>query len=189
MKKQRRQLGTNKMKIKTVLLSREDILKEIASAYFKLLTSLDWSDDVLISGLREGLTKFLSNAFIHISKNNKYEIADYYSTKAVTILKSKSKRDLVFEHMVPKQQYIQKPCEQMAKEQTLTFELVVEKLIKYWHTAVITKNEDALLRRQSMPYDWNESDIFLRYKEAKIKLKQNVVFGLNHRFHNTSYRK
>ena len=37
---------------------------ELAQSYFKLLTRLDWSDKLLIAGLREGLGRFLSNAVL-----------------------------------------------------------------------------------------------------------------------------
>ena len=46
--------------------------EHIAKSYCKLLSSLDWEDDILISGIREGLTKFLSNAFLKSNGTNKY---------------------------------------------------------------------------------------------------------------------
>jgi hypothetical protein len=56
--------------------------KQIAQSYFKLLLSLDWEDDILITGLREGLTKFLSNAFLKSNGVNNYYQGDFYTHSA-----------------------------------------------------------------------------------------------------------
>jgi hypothetical protein len=40
--------------------------QQIAEAYCKLLNSIDWSDKLLVARVREGLNKFLSNAFLSL---------------------------------------------------------------------------------------------------------------------------
>lgn len=47
-----------------------------------------------------------------MGKGDKYKQGDYYSESALASLKSKDKnKKLVYEHMVPKTAYIQKPLE------------------------------------------------------------------------------
>ena len=43
-------------------------INTITEVYFKLLKSLDWEDEVLITGLREGLNKFLSNSCLFLGE-------------------------------------------------------------------------------------------------------------------------
>lgn len=41
-------------------------LKTISEKYCKLLTCIDWDDDILVYGISEGLNKFLSNAYLKL---------------------------------------------------------------------------------------------------------------------------
>ena len=144
--------------------------EKIAKAYYKLLTSIDWDDDVLIAGLREGLNKFLSNAYLKENNEKKQLQGDYYSEEALRKTQNGDFTNLVVEHMVPKARYIQEPCEEMAQEGTLSEEKILELLRKYWKIAIITKEEDALLPSQKMPPNWDHEDIFARYNNAGITL-------------------
>lgn len=150
-------------------------IEQLSLVYFKLLKSIDWSDDLLTTGLKEGLGKFLSNAYIAQYSKNKYLLGHYYSNSAYEKVQSGDFRGLVFEHMVPKRKYIQEPCEIAAKSGLLTQEMIQTLLSRYWKIAVITSEEDALLESTRMPKDWDGNDIFFRYVKAKIKL-------LEHRF-------
>lgn len=153
---------------------REDLLKKLAKSYYKLLVSIDWEDQILINGLREGLNKFLSNAYLNSFKANKYHKCDFYSESALDVLNNgKQSRNLVFEHVVPKSQYIQKPCEDKAKKGILTLDFVEELVLKYWVIAVITKEEDELLSKYQMPDTWDGTNILARYEKANIKLTPN----------------
>lgn len=143
--------------------------KELARAYYKLLTTLDWKDEILIEGLREGLNKFLSNAF----KGRKHLKSHFVSRSALEQLQCNDFTELVFEHLIPKSKYIQKPCEEKAIQGTLTVEYIEDLLQKFWYFAIITKKEDSLLTRFRMPEDWDENDIFARYKVAGIELVKN----------------
>lgn len=144
--------------------------EQIARTYFKLLSSLDWEDDILISGLREGLTKFLSNAFLKSNGTNKYFQGDFYSRGALERMEKGSTTGLVYEHMVPKSRYIQKPCEERAQKKALSEDYVLDLLNRYWKIAIVTKEEDAELTRTKMPDDWDAEDIRLRYTYADIEL-------------------
>lgn len=149
--------------------------EKLASAYFKLLTSIDWNDEILISGLIEGLNKFITNAYLkmHIGKN-KYFKSHYISIAAEKKLQNKDLKGLVFEHVIPKEEYIQKPCEKLAREGALTEEFILELLNKYWIIATITKEEDKRLSAKIMPKNWDGADVFERYNQANIELKINT---------------
>jgi uncharacterized UPF0160 family protein len=144
---------------------------KVAHAYFKLLNSIDWKDDVLLFGLREGLNKFLSNAFLKLNMGRKHHQADFYSQKAIQKIITGDYTNLIYEHMVPKTEYIQQRCEEKARGGKLTIDFVVDRLERYWRIAVITKDEDNLLERSRMPVDWDGIDILARYVSAGIALE------------------
>lgn len=144
--------------------------KIIVKSYVKLLNSLDWKDEILIAGLKEGLRKFLSNAQIASEKGRKHNLGDYYSKKAITKIKKGDLTNLVFDHMIPKGKYIHQPCLEKAKDRQLTVAYVNSLLDKYWKIAVITKDEDRKMSIRSMPPDWDGIDIFARYRNAGIEL-------------------
>ena len=123
-----------------------------------------------MSGIREGLTKFLSNAFLKSNGTNKYYQGDYYTYSALDRMEKGITSGLVYEHMVPKSQYIQKPCEERAKKKSLSEDYVLGLLNRYWKIAIVTKEEDAELTRTKMPDDWDAEDIRLRYTYADIEL-------------------
>ena len=148
----------------------------IANSYYKLLTTIDWDDEVLLLGLKEGLSKFISNAYIGINKKTnkqiKYLQGDYYTEEALNKIENNDFTGLIYEHMIPKSTYIQKPCVEMARNGKLTVQIIIELLSKYWKIAVITKEQDKLLSRTKMPDDWDGEDIFARYRRANIYLIQ-----------------
>ena len=130
--------------------------RELAKTYFKLLTSVDWSGEVLVKGLREGLNKFLTNAFLAIQKGkNKYHKTHYVSPLALQKLNTGDHKGLIFEHIVPKTKYIQRPCEEKARLGQLSEKFIKTKLDAYWKLATITKDEDQRLNMLSMSDDWD----------------------------------
>ena len=64
-------------------------IEEVSIAYFKLLISIDWDDELMVLGLREGLNKFPSNAYLSLLNKNKYLCGDYYSLSAIKKIKNK----------------------------------------------------------------------------------------------------
>ena len=166
-------------------------IEKVAKSYIKLLSSIDWDDDVLIAGLTEGLNKFLSNAFLRLHPDKKYLQGNFYSVRAASKIKAGEIAGLIYEHMVPKGKYIQKVCEEKAAHGDLNLEFVVDILRRYWRIAVITKEEDSLLLSRQMPKDWDEIDIFYRYRNKGISLISNPfvskdeLWGKLERFINT----
>jgi uncharacterized UPF0160 family protein len=161
---------------KTFKQKKEEIIEKIAIAYHKLLLSIDWKDDLLVKGIKEGLSKFLSNAYLSLTDKHKYEFVDYHSEKALRKVRRKSYKNLVFEHMIPKEKYIQAPCIEQAKNGTIQLSFIKERLEKYWYLAVVTKEEDKLLTKNDMPENWDGVNIFDRYDIAGIKLIYNQKF-------------
>ena len=163
-------------------MNSEEALKIMAKAYFELLTTLqpafDDNENIKI-GLREGLTKFLSNLYINLrGENDKYN-TDYFSEEAWN--HKDDGTPLVFEHIIPKTDYIQKPCEAACKNgkfadgTPFSEEAILKLLQERWQIATITEDEDCELTKRGlnrkMPKGWEkENSPFSRYKAANIPL-------------------
>jgi hypothetical protein len=149
----------------------DDLRAKVTKSYFKLLSGIDWSDELLVAGIKEGLNKFLSNAVLSATKGSKYLKGDYVSSGAKKQIDSGDLTGLVFEHMVPKQRYIQELCVERAKAGSLSETFVDDLLKKYWSIAIITREEAKRLHPTRMPDDWNHDSIFARYAAANIDLR------------------
>ena len=145
-------------------------VEKLSLVYFKLLSSTDWDDALLVAGLREGLNKFLSNA--HLASFP----AATSTRPALQQLEAGRHTGLVWEHLVPKTAYIQEPCERRARARTLTLDFIRDRLQRFWFLATITTEEDRLLARVSMPEGWDGMDVLARYSEAGLTLIPNPYF-------------
>lgn len=170
--------------------------KEMAKAYHAFLTYVyvdNKGDDALHKGTAEFRNKFLScyhieNASlapIFLDKSpivkqydkpgiRRYLIADYYSKAALLVLRNCQplRKQLRFEHVVPKAEAVQVECERRIKDGTLQVTDIQDLLDKYWHTAVVIHDEEKMLRpRHKMPADWKiEDGVLARYGElSKVK--------------------
>jgi hypothetical protein len=158
------------------MLNREKTIKHLAGAYFNVLSTLGTSlnDSNIYAGLKEGLNKFLSNLAIKLNGKYTTESADYISCEALAQIKKHDLSELVYEHMVPKEKYIQSVCLNKAMQGTLTYQDVYELLNKYWFIAIITKSENLQLNlaglRSTMPKNWDGKNIFARYNYTNIHL-------------------
>ncbi len=148
-------------------------LVKVARSYTNLLNLIDWEDRLMVQGIKEGLNKILSNAFLSTKGEAEYKTADFYSELALEKINLGNTSELVYEHMVPKQKYIQSLCIEQAEKKQLTLEFVVDLLERYWKIAVVTKAEDMQLNMRAMPEFWDGSNIFARYQEVGIKLIQS----------------
>jgi hypothetical protein len=150
---------------------------QLAEAYCKFLSGIDWSDDLILAGSKEGRNKFLSNAFLSLSPGiNKYHRTHLVSAAALRQLRLKSYSGLICEHVVPKARYIQSPCEELASRGELTTDFVTTLLKRYWRLATITAAEDAKLHRALMPQDWDGNNVLARYEAAGIGLQRNPYY-------------
>jgi hypothetical protein len=146
----------------------------MAERYVKLLENVPWSDRFFLMGIQEGLNKFLSNLYLHLcGRRPKCHKAHYVSEKALVKMIAVDYSGLVFEHMIPKSVYIQKPCESMAQKNQISVEQVFSLLSSYWFIATITAEEDKLLIKNDMPQGWDCMNIFYRYESADITLQIN----------------
>jgi hypothetical protein len=163
---------------------KEKLNLHLAEAYYELIINLNLDNKIISNGIHEGLTKFMSNAYISCfkAKNKRsgksYIKADkrltthYLSRKAFEKLKNNDFTDLVFEHIVPKsyiQELIDNQIEAYGKDK-LTIDFIYEKVQAYWLLATVTKEEDAALTR-FMPKGWDgdREKNFIRYENAKLK--------------------
>lgn len=146
------------------------MMRKYAETYYKFLMSIDWNDELYVEGIKEGKTKFLANMMVNSKPGSRHLYGDYYTPAALEKVNNKDYSGLVFEHIVPKTKYILKPCEERAKDGTLTVEFIEDLLNRYYKVAVVTIEEDKRLNRNSMPKDWDGLNIFSRYEEANIKL-------------------
>lgn len=166
------------------VFNRSKIINELSTVYFKFLNSIDWDDVLYLKGIREGRNKFLSNAYLNLCKG-KHSIVNYYSVEADTIIKQYQGRlpkgKLIFEHMVPKEKYIQAPCEAIIKSSITDVEKLdeIRNLIdKYWYLASITVEEDKCLQyKKRMPENWDKVNIFARYEVARIEIVSNPIWN------------
>jgi hypothetical protein len=154
--------------------------RQLAEAYCKLLNGIDWTDPLVVAGIREGLNKFLSNAFASMYPGvHKYPRTHLISAAALVQVDVKDYQNLVYEHLVPKNLYIQRPCEELAAEGRLTVDFVLALLEKYWRVATITKAEDSRLHPTKMPENWDGADLFARYNAVGIRLQLNPFYPPN----------
>ncbi len=150
----------------------------MARAYSAFLGKMPWDIALVRDGAREGLTKFLSNAYLRsFPGRRKYELTQLISPEARDrIIKARVNAGvvagLVFEHVVPKHELIQKPCEDLAERGELTPEYVLSKLRQYWLLAMVTKEEDQELRER-MPAGCYDEDLLARYTKKHIELITN----------------
>ena len=163
---------------------RTELVGTLSLCYYDLLAALRpvLGDENTMAGLSEGLNKFLSNLSIHLVGAKK-ERADYFSRAAWERLERGMTDGLVYEHLVPKKEYIHAPCEQAARTGAFqdgtpfTQEAVAALLDRYLWIAVITKEEDAKLTAaglsRKMPAGWDGKDILARYKAVGIELVED----------------
>lgn len=165
--------------------NRTMVVNELSSVYFKFLKSIEWDDALFLKGIREGRNKFLSNAYLNLCKG-KHSIVNYYSLEADTIIKQYQGRlpkgKLIFEHMVPKEKYIQTPCEEIIKSSSTDNQKLKEirNLIdRYWYLASITVEQDKCLQyKKTMPENWDKENIFARYENAGIRIISNPIWNI-----------
>jgi hypothetical protein len=154
--------------------------RRMAEAYFSILTAVDWTSADSVIGLREGLNKFLSNVYLKavLRGTKKHHCTHMISLDALALVKAGKGENLVFEHVVPKDAYIQKPCEARAVEGVLTVEFIEDLLKSYWRIASVTSEEAGRLHARRMPEGWDGIEVLARYHAAGIDLVPNPFFTL-----------
>lgn len=151
-----------------------DVLANMAEAYVAFLSSFPWERPLVVAGAKEGLNKFLSNAYLSSFRaRRKHELTQLISPAAFELASAGRTAGLVFEHVVPKRRFIQESCEEHARRRTLHADFVLSLLRRYWVLATVTTEEDRRLTRGTMPTAWDGVDILVRYKSAGVVLVAN----------------
>lgn len=182
------------MKTTTFTPERQDLHEKMARAYHGFLTYLyrgvNSSDNDLHTGTAEFRNKFLSCYHIahaglapiflnekYIVKSydrpgvRRYLIADYYSKAALKVLRQCQplKNELRFEHVVPKAEALQVECEDRIKKNKLSVLDIKNMLNEYWHTAVVTRDEEKVLHpRRKMPEKWEDHPLRVLSRYQKL---------------------
>lgn len=156
------------------MADRLDIFADMADAYTAFLNGFPWEMPLAYEGGREGINKFIKNAFLGAFRGNKYRKAPLATPAAAQRLTIGLTTGLVLEHVVPTV-LLQRPAEQAARSAQLTREFVLSWLRRYWVTATVTKDEDRRLIRDQMPDRWDGVDVFARYRQAGMALMPNPV--------------
>ena len=159
-------------------MQRQEFIDILATTYYKFLKDLPFEQDpYMMMALKETQGKFIANLHIEIAKlhlprsrNERRFATDYVSKEAEEILKQGSTKGLRFEHIVPKSEYIIKPCQEKAMNGELTYQYVRDRLDRYYWTATVKKWQDDILNQRKMPGGWKEKDIFARYREKNIMI-------------------
>lgn len=158
------------------MYNRDVILRNLSAKYYKFLSTIDWDDEEYVDTLKECRGTYLTFAFLTLLNSRggykKYRnTSNYISENAYEMLKDKKTKGLRFEHMIPKQKYIQDELESLAKSKQLGEEKVYSLLNKYWYIATITVEEDRALNKASMPDEWDGLDHMSRYTQAGLAEK------------------
>lgn len=152
------------------------VFTDLAKAYVEFLTAVPWHHPLVVSGLKEGLNKFLSNAYLYyFYGKNKYHLTQFATPAAIQQMQAGNYRGLIFEHMVPKRKFIQEPCEKLARKGQLETEFVADLLDRYWILATVTQAENSQLTRSAMPANWDQVNCFARYDAAGLVLELNPL--------------
>jgi len=151
-------------------------INSISKVYLKLLKSIEWEDKLLTRGIKEGLNKFLSNAYLSFYKHKHYS-THYITKNALNKVKNKDFKGLVFEHLIPKQKYIQEKCIEAAKLNKIDFDFIYNLLSKYWILATVTAEENKIIgNKRSMPEGWeytDEKSALIRCTDVGVELISN----------------
>lgn len=170
-------------------ISFNHLCENLGNAYVHFLIALNdmkkQNNDYLTGGINHTDCKnhFLSNAYL--SKFDKFALDKewIYHSKAAKkrIDEAKNKRlcGLCFEHIVPKQEYLQDKCEKLVKEKKeAAIQEVIELIKKYWKIAVVTSEENKRLLVRTMPKGWNEGDdLFERYNKPKDNGEKILLYN------------
>lgn len=143
-------------------------------------------DPILYDSTNEGRNKILSNIDLTLKKigkvkHYKYVLTDYYSEEAALKIKNNDFKNLIYEHIVPKNIYQNQIFNLLQEQKTITKQYIFDILKKYWYIATITKDQDTLLNnaklRLKMPDKLDDKNIFARYQTVRIKLIKTNYFN------------
>lgn len=105
--------------------------------------------------------------------SGKHSISDFITPNAkIAIEEGKVSKNLIYEHMIPKNLYI-KQISEVTLAGELTEAFIYDLLIKYYFVCTVTKEEDDRLPLIKMDDDWDEINPYYRYEKAGIDFVPN----------------
>ncbi|WHZ01214.1 hypothetical protein QNH48_19705 [Neobacillus sp. YX16] len=104
--------------------------------------------------------------------NGKYSMTDFITPQALLKLQQKEKVKLIFEHMIPKNLYLNRLVNK-AQQGILTYDEIYNVLMKYYYTCTVTEDEDNSLPPSKMQDGWDRQNAFYRYQLAEIEFIEN----------------
>lgn len=103
----------------------------------------------------------------------KHSMSDYITPNAKKTIESGNiSKNLIYEHMIPKNLYI-KHISELTLAGLLTEQAIYDILNKYYFVCTVTKEEDGKLPPVKMNEDWDEKNPFYRYEKAGIHFISN----------------
>lgn len=188
-------------------IALDKLYQKMAESYVKYIVPIlpayikdknDKGDIIFTEGLKEGLNKYLSNAYIgsfiyqykketknHIRKAERRLTTHFFTEDAYSKIEDKIKNNnlknqdlkgLVFEHAIPKNIYQDKIMDKMKdiENNELRINYIKNLLKEYWIIVTVTEAENKLLseknRKIKKLYDIEsyKNNKFIRYKNAKL---------------------
>ncbi|MFT4413373.1 hypothetical protein ACLM5H_05890 [Fredinandcohnia humi] len=163
--------------------NREEYIRHLSKNLFEvLLLKKEIPDDFLrkfhlsSKGIGDDLY-FLTESYFRQKGlfKGKHSMSDYITPNAKKVIESGNiSKNLIYEHMIPKNLYI-KQISEITLAGQLTEEFIHDLLIKYYFVCTVTKEEDDNLPSIQMDYDWDGTNPFYRYEKAGIHFITNRI--------------
>ncbi|OLN23959.1 hypothetical protein BTO30_00585 [Domibacillus antri] len=161
--------------------NREEYIRHLSKNLFEvLMLKREIPDDFLrkyhlsSKGIGDDLY-FLTESYFRQKGlfKGKHSMSDYITPNAMKAIESGIvSKNLIYEHMVPKNLYI-KQISEITLAGQLTEEFIYDLLIKYYFVCSVTKEEDEKLPSIKMADDWDGINPFYRYEKAGIEFLPN----------------
>jgi hypothetical protein len=160
-------------------MKRETILQQASGAIYvyleayKLLPEGSQKNILYTTNFMEGLIyRCISDACeMHgIKTDDRFLRSDYITDTAKEQIEQGNTKDLVREHMVPRNVYYTTLVNE-SKKGILDKDRIFDLLNRYYWTCLVTKAEDKILGKHyksKMPDDWDGNNIFARYEKVSI---------------------
>jgi len=156
---------------------RNGLIDYLASRIFELLTIHMNTADIFNESPRMSAQEISSNLY-HLTESyykqqklpyQSYRMGDYISESAMMYSGLKgSRKNLVFEFMVPNNLYINEFIKLTANNE-LTSSIIHDRLMRYYYVCIVTIDEAERLNPFVMGEGWDGHNPFYRYEEADIR--------------------
>ena len=161
--------------------NREEYIRHLSKNLFEvLLLKKEIPDDFLrkyhlsSKGIGDDLY-FLTESYFRQKGlfNGKHSMSDFITPNAKKAIESGNiSKNLIYEHMIPKNLYI-KQISEITLAGQLTEAFIYDLLIKYYFVCTVTKDEDDKLPSIKIDDDWDGVNPFYRYEKVGVEFFPN----------------